>query len=155
MGVRMSSRRSVGWWWLLAAVSLGCTTQPIGARCEQDRDCNTSNNEVCRSENAPAIACAGSSCICCPSDPALAATLAACAPRNTAPTDGGLSPDVLAPADTGPADTGPADTGPGMTDTGPADTGPADTGPVETDAATDAGTPSDVVETDAAAPDAG
>lgn len=128
-------------WWLLLTVALGCTTQPVGARCEQDRDCNTSNNEVCRSENAPGVACAGSSCICCPADPALAATIAACAPRSTGLTDaGGPTPDVIAPADTGPADTGPADTGPMKTDTGAGETdaGAADAG--ETDAgATDAG----------------
>ncbi len=116
-------------WWLLLTVALGCTTQPVGARCEQDRDCNTSNNEVCRSENAPGVACAGSSCICCPADPALAATIAACAPRSTGLTDaGGPTPDVIAPADTGPV----------KTDTGESDAGAADAG--ETDAgATDAG----------------
>lgn len=143
-------------------LALGCTTQPVGARCEQDLDCNADNNEVCRQEVAPERGCAGGACICCPSDPTIAQGISACIPRqrtdsgvtDTGPRDTGTTdtgPTDSGPADTGPADSGPTDTGPtdtGPTDTGPTDTGPTDTGPTDT-GPTDAG--DDVV--DAAADD--
>ena len=51
-------------------VLLGCTTQPLGARCEQDQDCSEAVGGiypvVCRSENAQGTACGAglSSCVC-------------------------------------------------------------------------------------------
>lgn len=118
-------------------LALGCTTQPVGARCEQDLDCNADNNEVCRQEVAPERGCAGGACICCPADPTLAQGIAACIPRQR--TDSGVTD--TGPRDTGPGDTGPTDTGTadsGSSDAGPADTGPTDTGPTDTGTA-DAG----------------
>lgn len=70
------------WFWIVVSLVFGCTTQPIGARCEQDIDCNAPT-EVCRSEVSPAAACSGRQCICCPSDPAAAAQVPACVPRTT------------------------------------------------------------------------
>jgi hypothetical protein len=50
-------------------VLFGCTTQPLGARCEQDQDCSEAVSGiypvVCRRENAQGTACgAGESCVC-------------------------------------------------------------------------------------------
>lgn len=72
----------------LLALSLGCTTQSAGSRCEQDLDCNGSANEFCRRASNPTQPCDGQNCVCCPSDTALAATIEACV-RTTLVTDAG------------------------------------------------------------------
>lgn len=110
----------------MVLMALGCTTQAVGERCEQDQDCNGAGGEVCRSEVNPAAACTGSQCICCPQNPDIARTIAACAPRTTPVTD-------ASPTDTPAADTTPADV---TTDTANGDAG-AD---AATDANGDAGT---------------
>lgn len=69
---------------VLALGLMSCTTQPVGARCQQNDDCNANNAEVCRLESSPDRACDNAtSCVCCPSDRALALTIPACVPRST------------------------------------------------------------------------
>lgn len=80
---------------VLALGLMSCTTQPVGARCQQDLDCNTESSEVCRLESSPERACDNMTfCVCCPSDRALALTIPACVPRSSA-VDAGATADVV------------------------------------------------------------
>lgn len=71
---------------LVVAALFACTQQASGHRCEQDQDCNTTNGDVCRNEQSPAMACEGTrndagvpqACICCPADRAAAELIPAC-----------------------------------------------------------------------------
>lgn len=76
---------------LLSVLGLGCTTQTSGQRCQQNADCNP-DTDVCRNEGSPERECNGLSCICCPSDPAVAATITACLPR-VGRSDAGVAAD--------------------------------------------------------------
>lgn len=67
---------------LLGLTLVACTTQPAGARCEQDVDCDTAGNQRCRQEIRPDSPCMGGSCICCPTDRASAANVPGCALTN-------------------------------------------------------------------------
>ena len=79
---------------VLALGLMSCTTQAVGARCQQDLDCNGDSSEVCRSELNPMSPCSGSACICCPSDRTLALTIPACVPHSTG-GDAGFTTDVV------------------------------------------------------------
>lgn len=80
---------------VLALGLMSCTTQPVGARCQQDLDCNGDNSEVCRNELNPMNACnSAASCVCCPSDRALALTIPACVPHSSG-VDAGVTTDVV------------------------------------------------------------
>lgn len=78
---------------LVVSALLACTQQPAGHRCEQDQDCNLAGGEVCRNEQAPAMACEGSrndggvpqACICCPSNRAAAEAIPACRVTGSTP----------------------------------------------------------------------
>lgn len=76
---------------LLVTLSLiACTTQPTGARCEQDIDCNADNNELCRVEFNYAASCQHApSCVCCPTDPEAARQIPSCVGISTT-TDAGV-----------------------------------------------------------------
>jgi hypothetical protein len=77
---------------LVVAALLACTQQSVGQRCEQNKDCNGTNGEVCRSERSPAMACEGTrddagvpqACICCPADREAAERIPACRAQGTA-----------------------------------------------------------------------
>lgn len=73
----------------LLVLALGCTTQGVGARCEQNQDCNGAAGEVCRNAATPQESCGSADCICCPENLSAATAIAACTPSSRR-TDAGV-----------------------------------------------------------------